>query len=219
MRCWRAETISCNKLKIKKTITTATTNHLLQTSSSLRGGGELSPQRWEEMVHPFTRNPHFQLCPAGAQWSQEDIHHCAYQGMEQTRKEKIINQFLISLKGSTWEYMNFLGAGFSNIFPSVNPSIRVNSWPLSRPWHVPAALWAIAGEHPEGSSRSVTRQMLLIFKESVHVVALIHFSGGAKGVRVLSWGWDGETPPDARLFLCHRHTQSTEKPSHWVFAY
>lgn len=39
------------------------------------------PEGPKKMDHPFTHKFHSQICPAGAQWSQEDILYCIYEEM------------------------------------------------------------------------------------------------------------------------------------------
>lgn len=50
---------------------------------------EVIPTRvYQEMGHPFTHQFHSQPCPAGAQWSQENIHYCIKRWVAQAEKAR-----------------------------------------------------------------------------------------------------------------------------------
>lgn len=94
----------------------------------------------QEMDHPFTRQLHSQRYPAGAWWSQEDIHYCMLQETgaeaEQARADyQWAFDLSLDLHVGIYEFHWWCFSTFSTSWFHCHKS----SWPLSQAWHVFAA--------------------------------------------------------------------------------
>ncbi len=102
---------------------------------------EVIPTRVSQKTDlPFTHQSHSQLHPAGAQWSQEDIHYCIYQemgGWSKEGKSRLSVSFWSAIWSPWGEFMNVIDGGFLHLLifsPWVHPSEWTADLSLFQVW-------------------------------------------------------------------------------------